>query len=577
MAPSIVHVPNGQTLTVTPVFGGIQFKANDLNTHQNVFPPGWTIIINSEDYEEDHAPKASSAAHTVQDPDFAPKDPLPPQPRRLHTHRFRRPTLRNDHIFISAISNPPSTEFRPPTSPTRQIAMMLWATLWWYFHQPAPSPYLATPTCEKTPELGKPKGEWRININREGIFKSKHLLPKLERMGLITSEDSTVGTDPEDGVSNTAEGWSHMFVSQRTFWQLDARIYLFTLSPTQASSPFPSVSPAGSRPASPNRGNTSNIASNMAFRNEDSTPSLQAATAMAPHLSRHNTPPGPFHSGSHLPTFYPPPPPQYTFTNGTRHPVRSKPPRQGEMFYARYVPSLGQYLSFRVASLSPHPVILRGPTSATAPDAMLSPGVRESLRRGPGNATPPSFSDSVVPTFKGLKVDDTEASNLSDVELLHKWMNDERVSYSWGEQGPQSHQEDFLKHCLTSKHSFPVIGSFDNKPFGFFEIYWVKEDRLYPHLGGQVDDWDRGLHCLVGEQEFRGPHRVKVWLSALVHYCWLADLRTNVVMMEPRVDNEKLKKYCEEVGFYKEREVALPHKQSNLMKIRREAWEAPAL
>ena len=45
--------------------------------------------------------------------------------------------------------------------------------------------------------------------------------------------------------------------------------------------------------------------------------------------------------------------------------------------------------------------------------------------------------------------------------------------------------------------------------------------------------------CLVGEQEFRGPHRAKVWLSALVHYFWLADNRTDTVMLEPRVDNEK--------------------------------------
>jgi hypothetical protein len=32
---------------------------------------------------------------------------------------------------------------------------------------------------------------------------------------------------------------------------------------------------------------------------------------------------------------------------------------------------------------------------------------------------------------------------------------------------------------------------------------------------------------------------VKIWLSALVHYCWLADSRTERVMLEPRVDNEK--------------------------------------
>jgi hypothetical protein len=128
---------------------------------------------------------------------------------------------------------------------------------------------------------------------------------------------------------------------------------------------------------------------------------------------------------------------------------------------------------------------------------------------------------------------------MTDVELLHKWMNDPRVAHSWGETGPASHQEAFLKQNLTNRHSMPVIGCFDGKPFGYFEIYWAKEDRLAQFLGGACDDWDRGLHVLVGEQEFRGPHRFKVWINALVHYCWLADPRTNVVMLEPRVDNFK--------------------------------------
>jgi len=82
---------------------------------------------------------------------------------------------------------------------------------------------------------------------------------------------------------------------------------------------------------------------------------------------------------------------------------------------------------------------------------------------------------------------------------------------------------------------------------------------------------------LVGEEEFRGPSRVKIWLSALVHYCWLADNRTETVMMEPRVDNKRLLNYALEAGFYKEREIAFPHKQANLMKLKREAWEHPAL
>jgi hypothetical protein len=39
----------------------------------------------------------------------------------------------------------------------------------------------------------------------------------------------------------------------------------------------------------------------------------------------------------------------------------------------------------------------------------------------------------------------------------------------------------------------------------------------------------------------------------------------------------RLKSYCEQVGFWKEKEVSFPHKQSNLMTIRRDSWDQPAL
>ena len=541
MAPSTVHLPNGMTLTVTPVFGGLYFKANDLTTQNSAFPPGWTIILNSEDEESDHVPP-STAAHTLQANQSTLK--REEKDKGHHVHRFRKPSLHNDHMFISSISNPSSNDFRPATSPTRQIAMMLWASLWWYFHQPEPAPQLLTSASASTPEAGRPKGDWVVNINREGIFKGKHLLPKLERMGLITTLDSTVGLDPDDGVSarGSGEGFTQMFVSRKSFWQLDPRIYLFSLSPTQAHSPYPSVSPASSRPASPVRG--------MTPRNADD-PSVASlgASAATPMLNRHVTPPGPFHSTSHLPTFYPPAPLQYTTTNGIRHPVRPKPPRQGETFYTRYIPSLGQYLSFRVASLSRNPFVPRGPgTSNTA-------NHRDSLHSLNMGGHSHAGSENSIPTIQNLSLADvannaakereagtlgqntSDTSRMNDTELLHKWMNDPRVAHSWAEDGPLSHQTDFLSHNLTDKHAFPVIGCFDGKPFGYFELYWVKEDKVAAHT--DVGSWDRGIHCLVGEQEFRGQHRVKVWLSALVHYCWLADMRTETVVMEPRVDNEK--------------------------------------
>ena len=372
--------------------------------------------------------------------------------------------------------------------------------------KPAPNTRLTAGVHPDTPEEGRPKGKWRVNIKREGIFKGKHMLQKLERMGLIASEESCVGANLDE---RSGEGWTKMFASQTSFWQIDPRIFLFTLSPTQ-NSPYPGATPFTSRPGSPNREG-----------NPMASPRPETADAAQHGLwSPHS--PGPYASGSHLPTYYPPAPPQYTFTNSIRHPIRPKPPAQGVTFYTRYVPSVGQYLSFRTASLGTKSPKYHGPTSG---------GTNTTL-----NFLPPhsGVSASTLPSLGNINI------HPSDTELLHEWMNQPRVAAAWGVSGPIETQETFLKNALNDKHSFPAIGCWAGKPFGYFELYWVKEDQLGRHLtGSDVNDWDRGFHALVGEQEFRGRHRVNVWTSALVHYFWLCDPRTQRVLVEPRTDNVK--------------------------------------
>lgn len=532
MRNNTCHLPNGLTFTVSPVFGGVTFKSNDIGASNPTFPPGWTVIIHSQKKSEvspeERGRTGSENGHPADDDD------------NDMTTRFTTPTLNRDGIYISYIVNPPSSEFKPVTSPTRQIAMMLWATLWWYFHEPKPDPHLQTAASSSTPHVGQPKGDWRVNVRREGIFKGRNLLQKLERMGIVSNLDSSVGLQPVE--TREAGSWSNMFVSQRTFWQLDPRLFLFTMTP-RGSPPSPSLTPFGSRHASPARDGlpTSALSPTEAAFN---TANTEIFTSV-----------GPFTSASHLPTYYPPAPTQYTSTNGVRHPIRPKPPHQGEVFYVRHIPSVSQYISLRIPFL---------------PATKSAPAVGASTDSRPTTPTRP-----VSPHVTSIKQHLCQTTS-SDLDTLHRWMNDPRVEAMWQVGGPKPVQEKFLLDNLSSRHSFPVIGCWDGKPFGYFEIYWVKEDPL-GRLLDRVDNYDRGIHVLVGEQEFRGPHRVALWLTALVHHCFLADLRTETVILEPRVDNLKLINYLQEVGFYKEGEVSFPHKQSAVMKIKREYWDAPAI
>ncbi|KAI1337575.1 acyl-CoA N-acyltransferase [Xylariaceae sp. FL0016] len=517
MAPSVVHLPDGQSFTITPVFGGLFFKSNDLHPHPTPFPAGWTVALHRED----------SGESSLQDLSIEPGE-NEKHPRGSHIHKYLQPTLQNDTVFISSISNPSSSDFRPHASPARQIALMLWITLYWYFQQPAPSPYLETERSRYTPLEARPRGDWRIRIKREGVFRTKNMIPKLERMGLITTFDTAVGTN----VDENAHGWDHMFVTQRMFWQLHMGLFLFTLQPMKHNSSLP-VSPVTSRPASPVRHEFAPKSNPHAKTPSQIVSDMPGGPTPISVTTTPAFPIGPYYSASHLPTYFPPTPLQYNITNNIRHPLRQKPPRMGEIFYTRFIPSVGKYLSFRVASLSPRPVPCLGPV-------------------GP------------------VEHEHSHLKSLDDTALLKTWLSNPRVSAFWGQYHP-----NFLHDALNSRHSFPAIGMWDGVPFGYFEIYWVKEDALGQHMANDAQDFDRGMHVLVGEEWARG--KAPYWLSSLAHWCWQADYRTMNICLEPRVDNQRFLRILDDAGFARERQISFPHKQAWLCKLRRDAWDGPAI
>lgn len=535
-----LHLPNGQQLLVLPVFGGFLFKPDDLNPPNTVIPASWTVILQTEDssFEDELCSNKDEQNQT----DI-------PEKKTRQIHPYRKPTLQHDNLFISSISNPSSNDYPTPISPSRQIAMMLWVSLYWYFHQQEPPRYLTNKHTENTPDAGKPQGEWRINIKREGVLRGRHLIQKLERMALVMSEDSSVGLTLSDGV---AECWSNTFTSQRAFWQIPAKYFLhMTLNYT--NSLFP-ASPYASRPNSPVFGEHKTTSPKnreaMEYSSKYTSPGLMSPLVVGPLISE-----------SQYATCFPPAPLQYIMSSGVLHPLRPKPPGQGEIFYTRYIPSVGQYLSFRTASLSDKPVTYYGPfgsskvvshqsnhsMSSISPQPCLSPP-------GPGYISHYT-SHSMMPISSNvplLSIDEATPSSqselinqkLSDCQLLHKWMNIPRVSKFWGCDGDVSRQEEFMRKNLEAKHSFPVIGLWDGKPFGYFEIYWAKEDIINKYIDdGNMGDWDRGIHVLIGDDEFRGPHRVKCWLTALAHWVFTEDYRTNCLVLEPRVDNKKYIKF----------------------------------
>ncbi|MCE4225629.1 acetyltransferase [Methylobacterium sp. C25] len=194
-------------------------------------------------------------------------------------------------------------------------------------------------------------------------------------------------------------------------------------------------------------------------------------------------------------------------TEGRRHPRR--PPKPRGVVYARHIPWLGQTVSFR-------------------------------------------------------------ALTLDDVPLFNRWMNDPRVAAFWQEEGDHEKHRAYLSGLIADPHMIPMIGSFDDRPFGYFEIYWAKENRIAPFY--DVDDWDRGWHVAVGEEAVRGRAYISAWLPSLMHYLFLDDPRTQRIVGEPAAHHTQQLRNLDVSGFARLKNFDFPHKRASLVMLLRERF-----
>lgn len=209
-----------------------------------------------------------------------------------------------------------------------------------------------------------------------------------------------------------------------------------------------------------------------------------------------------------LPTTNTPFPLQYTLTQSRRHPLR--PPTPTGVVYQRYVSWLGKTLSFRTVDVE------------------------------------------------------------QDLARINRWMNDPVVAEFWQEEGDLHKHRGYLETIAADPHMMSMIASLDGEPFGYFEVYWAKEDRIAPFY--DVDDYDRGWHVLVGEAAFRGKQFATAWLPAISHYLFLDDCRTQRIVIEPRADNHKMIRNLATSGYALIKEFDFPHKRAMLGMLLRERF-----
>jgi acetyl CoA:N6-hydroxylysine acetyl transferase len=158
----------------------------------------------------------------------------------------------------------------------------------------------------------------------------------------------------------------------------------------------------------------------------------------------------------------------------------------------------------------------------------------------------------------------------ADSAIFSEWMNLDRVAYFWDQRGTQAEHAAYLKERREDEHMHPMIGYFDGKPFGYFEFYWAKEDRLGPFY--DAGDFDRGLHLLIGDAQFQSSGKLKAWWSGVLHFMFIDDPRTERLVGEPRVDHVRHIAYMHRMGFHTLKEFDFPHKRAALTMIERKQF-----
>ncbi|SEI01899.1 Protein N-acetyltransferase, RimJ/RimL family [Halobacillus karajensis] len=157
-----------------------------------------------------------------------------------------------------------------------------------------------------------------------------------------------------------------------------------------------------------------------------------------------------------------------------------------------------------------------------------------------------------------------------DVELVHKWMNEEHVYPFWNLNISFGRFKDHFQKALADTHQTLYLGMIDDEVMSYWESYWVQGDVLEKFYTAEAED--QGVHLLIGEKDFLGAGYALPLLRAMVRFQFQHAPTTKVVA-EPDIRNEKMIHIFEQCGFTPVAPVTLPDKEALLMFCKREDFE----
>ncbi|KAJ5777137.1 hypothetical protein N7520_000383 [Penicillium odoratum] len=143
-----------------------------------------------------------------------------------------------------------------------------------------------------------------------------------------------------------------------------------------------------------------------------------------------------------------------------------------------------------------------------------------------------------------------------------------QVPFSGIPQDSLEEDNEYLRTQSDDAHTVGLLGQFDGTLFGYFEVFWAKEDPL--GIASDAGDFDRGLNASVGYSSFRCRRWLQACWSSLLHYVFLDEHRTENIIGDGVWGHELLGDASFEL--LEEEVVDFPHERVHLTRYSRELF-----
>jgi len=143
------------------------------------------------------------------------------------------------------------------------------------------------------------------------------------------------------------------------------------------------------------------------------------------------------------------------------------------------------------------------------------------------------------------------------LQLFKSWMHQPRVAFFWEQKWCISALRQYIDNL---KFNQPYILYLNKQPAVYVEVYDVIQDELYNYY--DAEQYDLGLHIVVGSQAFRGAFYFDFWLSQLILTLFQKYPKAKRIVLEPRIDNTNMHHRLKSFGFKHMKQVKLPHKEA---------------